>query len=111
MSLHAAILEVANEMALEADKLGLTPFGSTLKGYALSLRMACKAAGPELMDDTCAGLLVPPAVQHAMEIEKYRSEFRKVKSSVVMEERYDGDMVEVVAGPANPDGTPLVQSI
>lgn len=115
MSLKEAIVDIVEEMEKEAEeyKHENRSLCDTLKGYARSLKAACKSAGdsPTSSSNGFSNLLVPPAVQHAMEVERAKSEFRKSKQGVNAEEQWDGDMVDVIGGPANPDGIPTTQSI
>lgn len=115
MSLKEAIIDIVEEMEKEAEdfKQDNRYLHDTLKGYARSLKAACKSAGdsPTSPSNGFSNLLVPPAVQHAMEVERAKAEFRKSKQGVNAEERYDGDMVEVVGGPACPDGQATFQSV
>lgn len=118
-----AIADVINDLREEAqdyvnDLEKETPQQAThlsymaklLKGYAKRLEGICKAAGDPLpvqpmgliSQGVTAGL-ISPTIQHVAEVEKYRSEFKKHKSGASTEERYSGDMVVIIGGPAAPD--------
>src|SRR5579885_2911825 len=118
------VMGVVNEMLAEVEDLkgpekegnndaGLAYTRNALKGYARTLKAICGTAedpppaptpspmmmpNPFLMGGGMAGLT--PELQHHLEVEKARSEFRKNKSVLQIEEKHDGDGVLIVGGPA-----------
>lgn len=130
-SLREAVLDIVNEMLAEVKDLegedkdaasiaANSYLRSTLRGYARQLRTACKAAGEDVPAQSQAqasqmaglsALLLNPQAQHVMEVDKYRAEFRKKKEMTPAEERYDGDMVEVIGGPAHLEGVSTTQAV
>lgn len=121
-SLKEAVLVVVEEMLHEADDLKDKPgdaaasyLRDSLKGHARALRLIVQAAGEEApapaLPQPLTGLFVSPQAQHEREIEKEREKIRREKRAAMVEESYDGDMVEVMGGPVSPDNTPVYQSI
>lgn len=119
-SLREAILEIAEEMAKEVEN-GIDPNMAvySLKSYSRQIKAACKAVGEDppvpatpFPNATAASMFLSPEIQHRAEIEKCKQEFRKGKGRVGVEERFmGGDMVQVVGGPANPEGIPTFQNL
>lgn len=102
------ILEVAEEMLEEADPNNPYPHAS-LRNFSKQLKLICKVA-----DDYSPKQkpTVSVEMQHILEVEKAKKEFRKSNKSADMEERFDGDMIEVVGGPVTSlDGVPVLQAI
>lgn len=103
MSLSEAILSVAEE--LEAtDSKSLIVLRAVINNAAKQLRLIVKvnegntsAPSPYVFPFGGSPLSVAPEVQHRLEIEKAKQEFRKPSPQVIkIEEEYDGDMVEIV---------------
>lgn len=104
---------------MEEDAKGSSEGAGALKMYAKQLRVACKVAGDEppiqigypQTASTSMSFGLMPQAQHALEIEKARSEFRKGKRFGDIEERYTGNMVDVEGGPACPDDVSTAQAV
>ena len=118
-----AILEIADDMLEDARELLATQgtltnqFGKDLRSYARQLKTACKAVGedtpvqgnPFANNPEANSLLIPPEVYHRIQIEKAKKEFSK--KNIETEERFDGDMVDVVGGPVCPDDVSITHTI
>lgn len=90
MSLKDAVLEVADQMEAHAAE-DTNPIGerTVARLWSAQLRIACKAAG----DASAAQFplpMHPPAVQHAVMIEKAREEFRKFKQGDSVQQKITG---------------------
>lgn len=114
MSLKEAVLDVVESM--EDDAKDAEPIvRMALKSYAQQLRAVCKAAGdspaPAALPGlaSAANMFYSPELQHRMAIEEAKKEFRNPNGlvpgappprAVQAEEQFDGDMVEIIGGPA-----------
>ena len=111
MPLKEAVREIVAEMEQEAQEATDLPARVTLKAYARALRAAAQAAGdppPPAPQGPPLAALLSPEVQHRLEIEKAKAEFRKpTPTGVTLEEQHDGQMVWTVGGPAGEAYNPV----
>lgn len=107
MSLSEAVLEVAKTMREESEERRFdVELSRVLKSYARQLETVVKAVEGEARA-SIAALAVPPEMQHILEIEKARAEFRKPKNI----ESKEPIMTEIVDGPLAGDYVSVEQDM
>jgi len=106
MSLPDAVLEIAADMEADADAMqatGSPAIANSVRSYAKQLRRAVKAAEGSTPAPTVQQPVITPFMQHQLETEKARKEFRKNKiggkDMVQIEEDHQTRAVLMADGP------------
>jgi hypothetical protein len=104
MSLAESVLDIAQEMTLEADRhvQEHNDVEAVLRGFVVQLRLVVKAA-----DQPITNVCQPPEVREQVLINKAREEFRRQKQEAIEM----GNLLEIADGPLQGDWLPVPPQI